>query len=240
MRGARIRRPVNTSLIQTKMVRTDFQKNADSQEWFGHQDAQKTYHYRAPPTDVKFEGHTFELKTYSQLEGQSKRNLHDRCTMIRDKLGANRLPSFNPSGDRDAHIRWILEVEVAICNACTGQSFTFFDFGVPEDYSVQRPSIGNKPTMKSMTYKGLQEASPFAADYSEQSSQYRPNSAVKHVQEQRDNIENLPQWARERHVTTQKSSFGGNGILAAMMQAQLDSSAGADVARRRNMASNVF
>ena len=91
-----------------------------------------------------------------------------------------------------------------------------------------------------MQYKGLLEATPFAADYSEKAAAYRPNSAVKHVYEPRDNNENLPQWAKERHVTTQKSSFGGNGIIQAMMQAQLDSSAGADVARRRNMSSNVF
>ena len=142
-------------------------------------------------------------------------------------------------------VRWILEVEVAIVNACTGASYTFFDFGVPADYPVQRPTIGNAPTRKSMQYQyrgGIQGVTPFASDYSAESAEYRPNGAIKHSYEQarQQDIENLPQWARERYTTSTSGSFGGGGILAAMMQSTMDTAAGATQARQRNMTSNVF
>jgi len=218
-------------------------KNHNSQEWFGHMDAQKSYFYQAPPQDVQFQGQTIELKTYSQLTGQSKRNLYDRCTLLRDKLGADRLPPLNAACDRDTLIRWLLEVEVALANHCTRQEFTFADFGVPADYEMERPNdeARNRKAMEYRATGGLQGAAPFAADYSDSTPRYRNNSAVQHLHPQRDveNV-NLPQWARERHVTENRGSFCGGGLLASMMQAQIDSMAGADVARRRNQASSVF
>jgi len=226
---------------------TQNRRNNVSDAWFGHQEAQKTYQYQGPPQEVNFEGIVIPMFSYSQLSGQGKRNLYERCTSVRDTVGASRLPQLNPAMDRDALILWLLEVELAITNLCTGSSFTFSDFGAPPDVSAQRPSqAASKPTRQAMAYKGL--ASPFAADYSDANALYQPNSAVKHdtVVQQRDAENHLPQWARERHMTENRGAFGGGafgggGILSQMMQAQMmDVHANANAARRRNMSSTVF
>jgi hypothetical protein len=212
--------------------------------WYAHQEPMKTDFGAQVPSEVTFEGHNVTLWTYQQLAAQSHKTLKQRCVDLREALGAGRLPAFNPAMDIEQMTRWLLEVEVAVANACTGCQFTFMDFGVPSDYSVARPQFGNPATQKSRAYKGMQ--TPFAAEYSESDPEFLPNSRVAAPREP----ENIPPWGPRTSTNRvdyahsgqvkKGGAFGGSGLLAAMMQAHSDTLSGADAARRRNQGSNIF
>jgi len=220
-------------------------------DWFAHEGQRHSGDRSAPmlfpdpvPEEIHFEGHRLILWTYDQLHRVPHKILRQRANDLREMIGASRLPPFSPAMDVEAMTRWMLEVEVALANAVTGGSFTFFDFGVPEDYPLQAPKFGNAPTQKSQTYQGLQKNTPFASDYSADNDEYRPNAHVVAPREP----ENIPPWGK---TTTEARSaflsggnsfgggvgaFGGGGILSSMMQAHAEAMTGADAARRRNMA----
>jgi len=220
-------------------------------EWFTHAGqrhtgdrAERTYFPEPVPEEINFEGHRLTLWTYDQLHRAPHKILRQRAADLREAVGASRLPPFSPAMDVEAMTRWVLEVEVALANAVTGGAFTFFDFGVPEDYPLQAPSFGSAPTQKSRAYQGLQNASPFAADYSVDNAEYKPNSKI--VSQNIREPENIPPWGRSTTETRSaftsgsgafgggSGAFGGGGVIASMMQAHADAMTGAEAARRRN------
>jgi len=185
--------------------------------WFKEEPLQKTRYAQPPPETITFEGKEFQLWTYKQMEAQGVKMLTQRATLFRDTIGAQRLPPLNTSAGRDPIIRWILEVEVALCRF-EGYDFTFLDFGVPHDYPVRAPDNRQQlGAQKAMQYKGLE--SPFAAEYSENNPSFQPNLA-------------------------RPASRGGMPAPKAYDNATMESysqaTAGANAARQRNNASNIF
>jgi len=154
-------------------------KNKMSGDWMTEQAPVRTHFAQPPPDEVVFDGKKYTLWTYSQLKVQSIANLKSRATLMRDNIGQHRLPALNCSGGHDPIIRWILEVEVAIANAATGSSFTFLDFGVPDDFPVQAPQIGSGPTAKSMYWQQHGSTTPYASGYTEGQAEWAPCNKPK-------------------------------------------------------------
>ena len=81
------------------------------------------------PTELSFNGQTIALKTFAQLEQQSRTNLKLVVKTLQEQLGDQGLPPLTGHSP-DLTIAWILDVQCAVCMG-KGLRLTPADFGAP-------------------------------------------------------------------------------------------------------------
>jgi len=180
------------------------------------------------PATIPFNGRDVPLWTLSQLELASKLTLKQRALNLRDQVGSDQLPPLAASGPAEAIVKWLLEVQVALCRS-KGLLVELADFGWKAPLAAE--AYFNPPTPEPRAPPPPQAA---AADLSAQAA-YADAMLVA-------------QTARQRN---QSSLAFGDGAAAVRSRPPSgappthndvfnDAAEGARKARARNQGSNIF
>jgi len=188
------------------------------------------------PLTADWNGRELTLWTFGQLDSMSRMNVKQRALNLQDLIGADQLPPLS-TGQREATIKWILEVQVLVCgskgmNVRSIEDFgwvgndderAYFDPGPPMSQAAPPPGYGSTP-------QGMMPP------------QGRPNDAHSEAMAG-------AAAARQRNQgsyvfgdgSTHNGPHGGRQTQAqAQMSAHEDAMAGAHAARQRNQGSNIF